>query len=208
MKKVIIIPGLGDHMKLTKIATKNWQKYGIEPIVYIMNWSDKENFESKLNKLSEFIKDLPKNDSKISVVGCSAGASAALNVFLKNQDTIDKAVSVCGRLRVGNQTGFMSLKTRAKTSSSFAESVKLFENQEKSLTDDQRNKILTIRSLFGDELVPAPTSTINGAKNVTIPTIEHTLSIYLALSFFSEKITNFLKNQADPKASAESSETC
>src|SRR6185369_8412219 len=148
MKKVIIIPGLGDQVAYTKLATKGWRKYGIEPVVYSMNWRDGEDFSLKLNNLIKFVDNLSKDGSKISIIGCSAGASAALNVFLERQDIIDKAVSICGRLRKGNQSGFRSFVNRSKTSPAFAESVKLFEGKEKFLNEDQRKRILTVRSFF------------------------------------------------------------
>ena len=192
MKKVIIIPGLGDKVKWTKIATRNWREHGIEPIIYSMNWHDGESFKIKLNKLVKLADSLSKEGSKISVIGCSAGASVALNLFIKRQNIIDRVVSVCGRLRKGHQTGFRSLETRAKTSPAFMESVELFESQEKNLNQDQRKIIMTIRPLFGDELVPSDTAVIKDGQNITVPTIEHSLSIYMALSIFSKPLINFL----------------
>jgi len=196
MKKVIIIPGLGDQIRLTSMVTKNWRKYRIEPIIYSMNWRDGKNFNLKLDKLLNFADNLSKDGSKISVVGCSAGASAALNLFLRRQNIIDKVVSICGRLRRGNQTGFRSLEVRAKTSPAFFESVELFENEEKFLDKQQRNKILTIRPLFGDELVSANTAQIDGAQNIIIPTIEHSLSIYMSLSVFKKHVIEFILDNA------------
>lgn len=195
MIKVIIIPGLGDQIKLTSFVTRDWKKYSIEPIIYSMDWRDGQGYESKSNAFRKFIKELAKDGSKISIVGCSAGASMALNLLFENPDSIYKVVSVCGRLRQGNQTGFRSLKSRAKTSPAFAESVTLLESRQEYLNQEQRKRILTIRPLFGDELVPANTAVIDGGKNITIPTMEHSLSIYLALSIFSKPLINFLVDQ-------------
>lgn len=195
MKKVIVIPGLGDHVEMIKWACRNWPNYGVRPIIYNMDWKKEESFNLKLDKLSNFINTLAQNDEKISVVGCSAGASAALNLFLERPDIIDKAVSVCGRLKVGKEKGFRSLKNRAKSSSAFAESVKLFEEKSKDLSDEKRKMIMTIRSLLLDELVPSSTSILEGAENIVVPTAEHSITIYRTLSTFNRKILDFLQPQ-------------
>jgi hypothetical protein len=193
MKKVIIIPGLRDQIKLIELSTKSWSKYGIEPVIYSMNWQNSENFDLKLNNLIKFVDNLSKDELKISVIGCSAGASIALHLFIERQNIIDKAISVCGRLRRGNKTGFRSLQKRAKTSLAFAESVELLENKEKFLNEEQRKRILTIRPFLGDELVPSDTSQIKGAQNITVPILEHSLSIYISLSVFKKKIISFIQ---------------
>jgi pimeloyl-ACP methyl ester carboxylesterase len=194
MQKVIIIPGLGDHIEATQKATGNWEKFGLHPIVFRMNWYDKESFKSKLQKLCDLVDSESRDGSEVSVAGCSAGGSAALNLFVEHPNGLKKAVSVCGRLKRGNYTGFRSLEMRAKRSKSFAQSVQLFESREKSLSQDERARIMTIHSFFGDELVPADTAILEGACNIAVPTPEHSISIYMALSFFSKKLISFLKN--------------
>lgn len=189
--KVIIIPGLGDRVKMTQWATRNWSKYGLEPIVFSANWYSDEILSEKLKRLLDQI-DLYNGD-KVSLIGCSAGASLALNAFIERKDSLNKVVSVCGRLKTGSQKGFRSLETRARKSKSFFDSVKLFEAKEHLLSPIDRSKIMTVRPMFGDELVPASTSTIEEAKNITVFTPEHTLSIYATLSLFSKSIIGFLK---------------
>lgn len=134
--KVIIIPGLGDNVGLTSWATKRWKRYSLESIVYPMEWNNAERqFQTKLNQLTALIDQYAAGGDKVSLVGCSAGASAALNAFFERQSAVNKAVSICGRLKTGNQQGFRSLETRAKFSPSFAESVKLFESRESGHTE-------------------------------------------------------------------------
>ena len=147
--------------------------------------------ETKLNKLANFIDQLAEGNNRVSLVGCSAGASAVLNIFLERRNKINKVVSICGRLRTGKQRGFRSLKTRSKSSPSFAQSVQMFESRENLLSEQDRSRIMTIRA-FGDELVPAKTATLPGAYNVLAPTLEHSISIYMALRVLSKLIVNFL----------------
>lgn len=51
--------------------------------------------------------------------------------------------------------------------------------------------MLTFRPLF-DELVPSSTVSVPGGTNVVLPTIEHILSISLAMTVFSKKIADFV----------------
>jgi len=53
---------------------------------------------------------------------------------------------------------------------------------------------MTIAPLF-DETVPRETVGVKGAHNIQIPTIEHVLSISLAMTFFSYRLTSFLKEE-------------
>ena len=110
MHHVIIIPGLGDRISLTAWATNHWRDYGLEPHIYSMDWYNSElPLETKLNKLANFIDQLAEGNNRVSLVGCSAGASAVLNIFLERRNKINKVVSICGRLKTGKQRGFCSL---------------------------------------------------------------------------------------------------
>ena len=132
---------------------------------------------------------------RISLVGCSAGASAALNAFIERKNIIYRVITVCGRLKTGNQRSFRSFPARTATSLSFAESVKLFESHEHLLSDQDRQKIMTVRALFGDELVPADTAILRGAHNIVVPTPEHVFSIAIALTLFSRPLITFLTKE-------------
>lgn len=54
---------------------------------------------------------------------------------------------------------------------------------------------MTVRAMFGDELVPTDTTIIQGAYNTTVPTFEHVLSIGASLSIFSKPIIVFLTKE-------------
>ena len=196
MQKVIILPGLGDHVRYIKWATRNWSQVGLEPIIHPMYWYDGKDFKTKLDEVISLVDDLSKT-SELSVVGCSAGGSAALNVFAARPNKIKRAVSICGRLKIGNKIGFRSLEARAVKSPAFAESVTFFEKQEKNLTENQRKRIVTIRARFGDELVPSDTASLEGGRNILVPTPEHSLSIYASLKFL-KSLKAFLKEAPVP----------
>jgi hypothetical protein len=122
----------------------------------------------------------------------SAGGSAVLNAFIERKNKIHRVVNVCGRLRVGTQKGFRSFEARTSSSPAFAQSIKLCESREDSLTGPDRLRIMTVRAMFGDELVPSDSAILRGAYNTRIPTPEHMFSISMALTLFSKPIILFL----------------
>ena len=189
---VIIVPGLGDDADKLSWLTNHWRKHGLEPIVHSVGWHDEQKFQPKLSVLVEMIDRYAQNGDKVSLVGCSAGGSAVLNAFFERKNVVHRVISVCGRLRSGNQKGFRSFEARTDSSPSFATSVQLFESREDSLSDNDRQKIMTVRALFGDELVPADTTILRGAYNTVVPTPEHVLSIAMALTLFSRPLITFL----------------
>jgi len=195
MQKVIIIPGLGDQVEMTRKMVSGWERKGLMPMIYRMNWSDRESFETKLTRLTALVEKEHENNCDISVIGCSAGGSAALNLFLSRDNLINKAISICGRLKKGDYKGFRSLDARAKDSKAFEESVNSLEKKSGNLSPRQLERIMTVHPLFGDELVPSDTAVIEGANNITIPIIGHVFSICMALSVFSNPLISFIKGE-------------
>ena len=193
---VIFIPGLGDRQDPLKWAVQGWQNHDLVPVVHSIGWRDNEtSFEPKLKRLIDMIDKFVEKGDMVSLVGTSAGGSAVLNAFVERRDVIHKVINVCGRLRTGPTTGFRSFEAKSKSSPSFAESVTLFESRENGLSESDKQKIMTVRSLFGDELVPPETTIIQGAYNTTVPTVEHILSITAALTVFSHPLIMFLKSE-------------
>lgn len=193
--RVIIIPGLGDEVNKTSWATNHWRRYGLEPFVHSAGWHDGKEFQSKLRTLIEMIDKFIKYGDRVSLVGCSAGGSAVLNAFFKRKELVHKVINICGRLRYGKQKGFRSYEARTASSPSFAQSVKLFASRENLLSIHDRKKVMTVRALFGDELVPGDTAILSMANNMVIPTMEHIFSIAMALTLFSRPLITFLKHE-------------
>lgn len=192
---VIIIPGLGDDAHKLEFATKHFIKHNLTPHVYSVAWhKEPYDFHTKLTQLLSLIDNYKSNGSKVSLIGCSAGGSAVLNAFVERLNSIRRVINVCGRLRTGNQKGFRSYEARTKSSKAFAESVKLFESHENRLSVEDRKKVMTVRAMFGDELVPSDTTVLEGACNIQVPTIEHMLSIAASLTLFSKPLIDFIKS--------------
>ncbi len=191
---VMIVRGLNDQREgiyERLIGFGGWEKDGLTPFVYRPNWHDGEDFKEKLKKGLQEIEKLHDQYGRVSVVGCSAGGSFAGNMFGESK-LAHKMVNNCGRMRKGEVFGFRGFIKRTATSYPFAQSVVYFEESiEPNLTTYQRGNIMTITPLLGDELVPANTVLIRGARNITLPLIEHGFTI--AAGLFSRQVREFLK---------------
>lgn len=191
---VIIIPGLGDQKKEIQLLVSHWRRHGLTPIVHGLGWWDGErSFVPKLARFVRLIDECRKQGARVSLVGCSAGGSAVINAFSSRRRAIHRVVTICGRLRRGREPGFRSFAARTSSSPAFVESVLRSERVIEKLSVDDRKKIMTVRPFLGDELVPAGTAVIDGVNNITVPYVEHVLTIAASLTIFSKPILNFLR---------------
>jgi pimeloyl-ACP methyl ester carboxylesterase len=189
---VIIVPGLGDQVRKLTLLTNHFHRHGLVPIVHNIGWNDtRADFAPKLERFLTVI-DAYAKTGRVSLVGCSAGGSAVVNAFVKRKNSVHKVVSISGILRPSRETGIRSYERRTRSSKPFAQSVKLCANSERTLTNIDRRRIMTVYPKFGDELVAPDSAILPGAVNIQVPFGEHVLSIALALTVFSKQIIEFL----------------
>lgn len=194
--RVIVVPGLGDEGRQLEWLIKHWKRYGLVPVVYRVGWRDKgSSFHPRLARLIRLIDRYSKRGERVSLVGLSAGGSAVINAFVRRRRIIHKVITVCSRLQRGQERGFRSFTTRTASSAAFAQFVALCEYRVQKLSTADRKKIMTVRAGFGDELVPGNTSAIDGAYNITVPSVEHVVSIAAALTIFSRPLIAFLHSE-------------
>ena len=193
MHKIILIPGLGDEATYTRFGTRWWKTRGLDVVVFPVGWRDGDkHFAPKLQRILKLVDEMVKNGDTVSLIGLSAGGSAVLNVFGERKQVIHKVVTIGARNRVGVYRGANSFENRTHTSPAFAESIECAETIEKEFNVEDRKKIMTIRPVY-DEIVPARTVVIRGAKNVMLPTVEHLNSIISSLTIYSHVIRSFLR---------------
>ncbi|MEK7168541.1 MAG: hypothetical protein AAB532_02255 [Patescibacteria group bacterium] len=189
---VIYIPGLNDQRRGYERLIRRWSTYGVTPHVHRVGWLDQESFRPKLERLVDQVDQYLDEGQAVSLVGASAGGSAALNALIE-RPKITAVVNLFGRLRKGENVR-PSLDFAARKSPAFKESVLLFESREPEMDDNSRRKVLCLTPLI-DEAVPRSTVSLNGATNRTLYTVEHSLSGLLAITFFSSVAINFVKQQ-------------
>ena len=189
---VILVSGLSDFGEL-KLIKNIWKRNGIDIIFFESKWKSDENYQTKLDRLLKLIDEKSKNN-KVSLIGTSAGGSLVINAFNQRKENVNKIITVCSRLKKGEDFGFRGFTKRTEKYLSFKESVL---NSEKNINDfslEERQQIMTIHALFGDDLVPKNTSTINGSNNRIVPTSEHLFSIWSSLTWYSKLLIKFVIN--------------
>lgn len=188
---LIFVPGLGDDNPLLHWEIKRFESDGFAVHIHPAPWrNQEENIQIKLKRLIALIDKLSRDGDLVSLVGISAGASLVLNAYIQRKNKISGVVNLFGRLKSGNY--FPSLTFAARGNPAFSESVLTFEKSEQKLTISDRKKVLTIRATF-DETVPLSTAPLAGAKNIQVPLIVHTLSIFLGILIYRKAISKFLK---------------
>ena len=188
-----MIPGLGDAVILMAIVTLHWRMQGLTPVVISLDWERGNSFDPKLNKVLDLIDQFVKEGHKVSLVGASAGSCAVINAFVDRKENINKVISISGRLRTGSSEDLISFQDEKTKSPAFADAVAHTMKIENKISSADRNRILTTRSSFIDSLVPFSTSTIENVQNIDIPAHGHLFSIFIALTFWSKPLIDFLK---------------
>lgn len=184
---LIIVPGLGDKISLIEQPLRDWPKRGVKPFIHQAPWSQSE--ESLDLKLKRLVGELDRwNDEgySVSLLGISAGSSLVLNAFAQRKKIVNKIISVCGRLRPGNNITYSLYKWDQK-SRAFCDSVYFADKNQKAFSESDLQKFTTFNALF-DELVPRKTSILPNAKNLTVPMVGHVFSIAYVMYIMREQI--------------------
>lgn len=185
-------PGLSDRIGLVQrfIPRKLIYKDAIFNFhLHPAPWKkDPDNLDPKLNGLIDKIDSLAGRS--ISLVGISAFGSLALNGYAERRSAVSKVIIVCGRLNRGIGD-FPPLVLSAKSSEAFYESVIWAEENTKLFSKEDKDRIMTVSSIW-DELVPANTSTLDGATNIEIPIPEHVLAIAATITIYRKKWLDFI----------------
>jgi pimeloyl-ACP methyl ester carboxylesterase len=187
---IVYLPGLGDDTfgpAQTKLL-KLWKVYKLNAHYHYIGWADGEAFAPKLERILAAIDKHAKGQT-VSLVGTSAGASAALNAYAARKDVIHSVVCICGKLR-NPQT---IVPARFKQNPAFQDSLTLLPSSLATLTSADRKKILSIRPLK-DNMVPPADTFIEGARTALVPTAGHGLSILYALTIGSRRVASFIKS--------------
>lgn len=182
MKRVIIIPGLGDNEPLYRLVLPFWWLAGFRGSVYAFNWNqDDGKFTDRFNALLDHIQSFPKHD-QLYVIGCSAGGVPALLSLQALPKKVVAAVAIASPLHKTypslNKTlnaGFLALKK----------------------VQFKPNVLKKFLSVYGqkDEIIALHHSQLPGAHCTQTKTKGHIAIIAHALTLGSRPIIRFLKNR-------------
>jgi hypothetical protein len=193
MHHVIYLPGVGDHKNasIQINAIKKWKKFGLDTQHHLINWNDNETFNDKKDAVIKLVDELYSLDKSVSIVGISAGASMAMNVYTARQNKISSVVFICGKINRAHTIG-ADYKLRNPR---LFESVSMSEKAVTRLTAEDKAKMLTIQPIF-DGTVTKEDGRIDGVKQKTIFAFLHPIAIYLSLTLYRRVSINFIKNKA------------
>jgi pimeloyl-ACP methyl ester carboxylesterase len=190
MPHLIIIPGLSDRDAAYDLIVKPFWPRELEYHLFKMNWRDGQPFAPKLKRLLDYIDTLAATGDTVSVLGMSAGGSAAVNALAARPDKVHAAINVCGRLRAGDAAARPTLEQAAHGSTAFVESVRAAEQAEHSLSVEQRARIMTLQP-WRDGVVPSETVALPGAVNRRVIMAGHMASIGWAMLTHRHQICSF-----------------
>jgi pimeloyl-ACP methyl ester carboxylesterase len=173
---IIYIPGLGDNYDDTRRkALRLWRIYGVTTELVPMQWYDRRPYEEKVRAIDDAITAAFSRGQQISLVGESAGASIALNVFAHDQ-RIFHLVTVCG---VVDADASVSPTLYAR-SPAFKTSMSLLADSLAQLGEREQD-IRTITSLY-DPVVNQKRNIITNVHPTRIWVTGHMTAIVLCLS--------------------------
>ncbi len=189
---IVYIPGLGDsRIKGQQTAVNAWKLQAVEPYLFQMNWANGEPFAPKLDRLLSLIDHLAAEGKTVSLIGASAGASAALNAYAVRKASINGLVSICGKLG-----GVESVHpTTYSRNPAFSDSMRLLSASTAALKPETRIRILSTYPI-ADESVPIADTKLLGVHQKRMPVVGHFAGIAYGLTIGSFGAIRFLKRLA------------
>lgn len=185
---IIYIPGLGDHYDpFRATALRLWLLLGVKTQLLPMRWYNNESYEHKYQRASNAITDLTRRGYKVSLVGESAGASMAINLFARHPQ-LNSVVLIAG---VNQATASVSPHTLRKAPA-FGVSKLAIENSLARLSSDRLQHIHTVSGLI-DHVVNVRYSYVHGARHHRVIAFGHLLTITLCLTLYSWYIVHLAR---------------
>jgi hypothetical protein len=177
---LIIIPGLGDQVRLFSAFKPIWIMLGFKTYIHNFGWESDISYLSAIDKLVKFIDSL---EGDVYIIGASAGGSSAVNALYLRPNKVPKIATI--------STPYHKFFPTKKQK--LADSVYTLEANLKNDENGIKDNILSIFAQY-DRIVPIKESVSDGVKTYQLNTRGHVLTIFYALSFKSRHIKKFLLN--------------
>ena len=182
---ILYIPGLGDgYDGFRKFLLSFWRVLGVQTELVPMQWYDGKIYDEKFARVEAAIKSAQSKGCRVSLIGESAGASMAMNVFARDT-SLHKMMSLCG---VNNSSIPISPRIYSK-SLAFKKSVSLLGD---SQSQAHIKRVISVTGFY-DPRVSVPKNIIPGAKHIKVWSIGHLTTIMLCLSLYSFVLIRAIK---------------
>ena len=152
-----------------RLMQRYWKSADMELEYVPIGWLS--SYDEIISIATKKVESMANQFDGVALIGASAGASLALNVFTEMSDKNIALIAMHGRLSEGNylQSDRRSLESAANLGSSypahsFYDSVRLAELTIANLTDDEKHRMLILKQLT-DRVVPLELMDIVGIKS-------------------------------------------
>lgn len=175
---VIVIPGLGgpDALSRVRFAIRHWRDKHTKVHIFDSRWDSDEILAEKLDRVVDFF-EMNKGESKVVVVGFSAGGALATNLLLACPE-INKVILISAKIKGSNTIGPEFVKRAPQ----IIETVKASEKAREILQPNELHKCISYRPIF-DGVVPLRDMFFEGMRKKRIPAFSHAIAIGFALIF-------------------------
>jgi pimeloyl-ACP methyl ester carboxylesterase len=187
-KNIIIIPGLGDRMWSYRLILPLWRTLGYRVYLHRFGWNDDTSYHTNINQLHEIVRSF--SDDGCSIIGCSAGGTAAINALVTNPNIVMSVVTVATPYYDPNQR-LRRLPRRIRLGHLVQSGVDSYGAISDPLNNDLLKKITAISGLY-DQLVSTKYSTYYKIKKKRIPVIGHGPIIAASMTLYRKKLCKLL----------------
>lgn len=179
---ILYIPGLGDHYgRFRTLALATWRLWGVQTHHQAITWYDGGSMQSKMKLIEEAIDTIPK-DSRLVLIGESAGATLALHTASRNSRVL-RVITLCGVARPDTPiSGYLRRKAPA------------LHQAVDTLPETFNADIHSVRAAI-DHVVGKRYSSTNDATRHVIWSVGHLTTIVLCLTVLAPIITTIAKKQ-------------
>jgi len=165
--------------------------WGVESELFQMNWADEEPWDAKFARLLARVDVLRAEGKAVGLVGVSAGASAAINVYAARTNDIAGIVLIAAKVNRPTTIGALYREENP----AFVSLVEQCVASLGKLDAAARQRILS-RYGWYDGRVAKQDSFIERAHNRRVPGVGHALIIALQVLFGAPSFVRFLKRLA------------
>ena len=178
---ILYLSGLGDkYDPLRRFLLRFWNRHDSTIELVPSKWTNDETFEMKYARVIEAKQQVLARGDKVVLIGESAGASMALNVYAADPDEVQRVIMLCGKIvhehAVAEQT--------YQRNPAFRMSMQQADENAMRLTLPQRQKITSLYAWI-DGTVSRKDSLIPDCRRQLIWSVGHILTILYLLSIGS-----------------------
>lgn len=178
---LVIIPGIGDDLKVYKTFARRWERLGYNVHVISFGWAERSAKFS--DKVAAFLKRFDQvATDETYIIGVSAGGPAAV-YLLSVRTNVYKIITVCSPLDT-----MVHLRNPL-----LAESIEQARLLLANFGPAEKQRILSVLALH-DRVVSTGLSRPDGIRTLRVAMVVHPAAIFVALMFYARRLSTFFRD--------------